>query len=133
MTMIGKGRPVEVFGQEGDWLNVKAGNEEGWIHKTLIALDKEKPNAASLEDRGTSKSNAGDISPVQLPTVDVESPVLTKVVPLQIAEGNRNEKPENKDIPGASTERSEDLIHVYKLAQENDPTFSRRWRTVRNP
>ena len=123
MTMMGKGRPVEVLGQEDDWFNVKVGNDEGWIHRTLIALDQENSATASFEDHGTPKSNVDDIKPVQLPPGDVDSPVLARVTPLQIAEGDRGKKPEKKSIPDASTVRSEDLIHVYKLAQENDPTF----------
>ncbi|MBW1887664.1 MAG: TolC family protein, partial [Deltaproteobacteria bacterium] len=121
LTMIGKGKPVEVLGQQGEWYRVKAGSDEGWIYRTLVTLEQEKSTVASLEDHGTLSTTGDDINQFELTTVNVDSQVLAKVATVNIAASDSKTK--NKAVLKGSTARSEDLMQAYKLAQESDPTF----------
>ena len=112
LTLIGKGKPVEVYDRQGDWYRVKAGDDEGWIYATFVNLEQAEATSQQKIEEHTMENKKS-----------VASPILAKAATDKIA-AKENNTP-NKTVLKDSTIQSEDLLQIYKLAQENDPTFQR--------
>lgn len=103
-NILKPGTVVKVLGREGDWIKVYFDNISGWVYRECIDIQAEK---AAREKKEASPATTAE-----------------KTAAL----------PAGPQIENAEATDAKDLMQVYRLAQEKDPTLqSERYKHEASP
>ncbi len=104
--IAGKGTRVEVLGQRGDWLKVKADDHEGWIFRKLITLENGKETFSEKIKQDHIK-NEGRLASLEYPITRPESGHFLNQ--KRLAPGTPPARPENNEF-AAKVSGAEDKL-----------------------